>query len=120
MLSSFPHGKVGFGLALLRITLAAMLIGFGLEHDCLSLPMIAMLVPVFAIASLCIGLLTAWIASLCAVGALVAIYVIPGALVEGCAIASAVSLSVALVGPGAFSVDSLRYGRRVRVFPPEG
>jgi uncharacterized membrane protein YphA (DoxX/SURF4 family) len=96
-----------------------MLIGFGLEHDGLSLPTIAIIAPAFAIACLCIGLLTTWVAALYALGAVAAVYVIPSAHVGDCAIASAMSFSVALLGPGAFSVDSLRYGRPVRIFPPE-
>jgi hypothetical protein len=117
--SRFPHGKAGLGLALLRITLATMLAGFGLKHDYLSLPPITMVVPAFAIASLCVGWVTAWIASLFCVGVLLATYLVPGNPVEGRTIVSAVSLSVALAGAGAYSVDSLRQGQSVRVFPPE-
>jgi len=115
----FPDGAIGAGLLVLRVTLATMLVGFGLEHDGLALPTAVIIVPAFAIACLCIGFLTTWIAVFCGLGAMAAIYVVPDAHGAGCALASAISLSVALVGPGAFSVDHLRYGRRVRVFPPE-
>ncbi len=104
---------------MLRITLATILVSFGLEHEGLALPTAVIIVPALAIACLCIGFLTTWIAVFCGLGAMAAIYVVPGAPAACCALASALSLSVALVGPGAFSVDHLRYGRRVRVFPPE-
>jgi len=117
MLSSFPQGTTGIGLLVLRNTLAVMILGFGLQHDALSLPMAVMIMPVSALACLCAGFLTTWVAGFCVCGAVTAICLVPGAHMN-CAIVSAISLSVVLLGPGGFSVDSLRYGRLTKIYPP--
>lgn len=109
---------MGVGLLVVRNTLAVMILGFGLEHDGLSLPMAVMIMPVSALACLCVGFLTTWVAGFCACGAVIAIGLIPGAHMN-CAIVSAIALSVTFLGPGGFSVDSLRYGRPIRIYPAE-
>jgi uncharacterized membrane protein YphA (DoxX/SURF4 family) len=104
-------------MLILRNTLAVKILGFGLEHDGLSLPMAAMIMPVAALACLCVGFLTRWVAWFCVGTAVIAICLVPGAHLD-CAIVGAMSLSVALLGPGGFSVDFLRYGRLTKIYPP--
>jgi hypothetical protein len=93
VLSSYPQGTVGIGLLVLRNTLAVIILGVALEHNGLSLPVAATIVAASALTC----------------GA-VATHLVPGAHMSY-AIATAISFSVALLGPGARGqslTDSLR------------
>jgi uncharacterized membrane protein YphA (DoxX/SURF4 family) len=74
-----------------------------------------------AVVSLCLslGLLTRSVAALCGADVLAELMFAPHAGTEGAIVVSAVSFCVFALGPGAYSIDSLMYGRRKRIFPPE-
>lgn len=74
---------------------------------------------VIAIACLCMGWLAPWSACVCGLGATFAVFVMVGARPEQSAISAALSATVSLLGPGAYSVDSLVYGRPRRILPPD-
>lgn len=118
MLRSFPRGAPGLALLVLRNALAVMLISIDLESQLLSTHVTA---PILAVAVLCLslGLLLRAVAAFC--GAVVAASFLfashgPG---ERAAVASAVSFCVSALGPGAYSIDSLWFGRRRRILPPK-
>lgn len=82
------------------------------------LPWLFTVLLVLTIGCLCVGFLTRWLAGLFSVAAVVALATIPAVHAESAVVASAVAASVALLGPGGYSVDSLWYGRVRRIFPP--
>jgi hypothetical protein len=117
VLPSFPEGSSGLALLVLRNALAAML--FCMESDRGSLnPPWTLAIPVtILLACLCLGCFTSWVSVLCAAGSLFELILIPGFPADRALVASSISASVAQLGPGAYSVDSYRYGRHRRVFP---
>ena len=119
LFSMFPLGGPGIGLLLLRISVAATLglivasrTGFASIH---SLFVGALLV------SLCltIGALTPYLSFIVSVYALTNLFY-AGSHLDELVSASLIlnAASLALLGPGAYSVDARLFGRRVVVVPP--
>jgi hypothetical protein len=117
LFSMFPRGGPGFALLLLRISVAAILLvsmagrpdlpslhllfaGAVLVSIALAIgiftPVVSSIVCVYAIADLLIGLRLDW---------LVVSFVLN-------------SIALALLGPGAYSLDARLFGLRVMVVPP--
>jgi hypothetical protein len=115
----FPPGGPGIGLLLLRISVAATLVSIVANRNDLS-----SIHPLFAgalLVSLCltIGVLTPYLSFIACVYALVNFFgaashldelVLASLLLTGAALA--------LLGPGAYSLDARLFGRRVVVVPP--
>jgi len=119
LFSMFPPGGPGIGLLLLRITVAATFVlivanqtGFSSIH---TLFVGALLM------SLCltIGLLTPYLSFVVCVYALVNLFG-SGSHLDELLLASLMlnAVALALLGPGAYSVDARLFGRRVVVVPP--
>jgi uncharacterized membrane protein YphA (DoxX/SURF4 family) len=130
LFTTFPSGAPGLGLLLLRLAVAARLI----DHvvACLvdgpastGARVVGALVALTA-ALLVVGLLTPMSASMAAAAAAgLALSVLPspernvfGAGVPALAITLA-AVAVALIGPGAFSLDAALFGRREITIPRE-
>ena len=114
-LRSYPDGRQGVALLVLRNALAVLAVYLGAERWMAATPRAAAVVLLLAVGCLCLGLLTTWVAVLCGVAAAV------GGGDWGRGLAALVLAGVVvLLGPGSYSVDAVRYGRRRRVFPPEG
>jgi hypothetical protein len=118
LFSMFPTGAPGIALLLLRISLAAAILDGGpvcLDRRppnlvCLALAGLSVL--------LCLGLLTP-IVSIIAFGIELAVFLLASAgewrfFVLTCA----TGVALAMLGPGAYSVDAKLFGRREVVFPP--
>ena len=107
-LSLFPGGRAGIGLFLLRIDVTipfiAIALGGGASMACCTLAAIL-------IAALSLGIFTR-AAALVALGAGAVFHARAG---TGAWLASDMlcALAVALLGPGAISIDAIRFGRRV-------
>jgi uncharacterized membrane protein YphA (DoxX/SURF4 family) len=108
----FPAGAAGFGLMILRLCAAAMLVR---NVVLMAAPVLswwetgALLVMVGA---LCIGVFTP---AACIVSVLTQIAVLMWAFPRGLfetAVSVGLTLSLLLLGPGAFSVDGRLFGRR--------
>jgi hypothetical protein len=113
----FPTGLPGLALLLLRGSVAiALLVEAFSHHDVLSGWMRAGAILISV--ALSVGYLT----PIVAVMALVAHGLIWSSLGVGSAATATVialnAAALALLGPGAYSVDSYRFGRRVVVLPP--
>ena len=135
-LSSFPSGLPGSGLLLLRLVLAGYLLAAGASaaafgagttqtHDVVlgSYGVVAVLCGALVAA----GSVTRAVQTFVAIGELVAVAVhllTPGyeVLVFGswpaALLAAGMATCLALLGPGAYSVDAVLFGRREIVIPP--
>lgn len=113
LFSMFPRGTPGIALVVLRFAVAATLWTAG-PLGCLS-PALTTLVCFLLAIPLCFGILTPAVSVACVVvhGASLACSYPEQVLSTIVAIASASAL--AMLGPGAYSIDSRLFGRRVFV-----
>ena len=119
LFSMFPPGGPGIGLLLLRISVAATFVLIVANRADLSTIHLIFVVATLIALALTIGFLTPYLSFVVCVYALVNIF--GGAsrvdeLVLASLLLSAAAL--ALLGPGAYSVDARLFGRRVVVVPP--
>lgn len=113
----FPKGAPGLALTLMRVSLSAGL----LEEQWLS-PMASeqhwwMLGSIIVAACLSVGLLTPAMCAICVLLE-IATWVTGGITwqqMHFCAVLDAIALG--LLGPGAYSLDGLAFGRRQMIFP---
>lgn len=130
LFSSFPDGRPGLGLLLLRLAVGAVAMVLGITcitsaaHRVLSVWLVGTVLAASGVA-LIIGFVTV-IASvllgLCVVGITLSWIPSPplgslGAPMIGILV-GIVAIGIALIGPGAFSVDGYLFGRREIVIPP--
>jgi uncharacterized membrane protein YphA (DoxX/SURF4 family) len=117
LFSTFPDGWPGLGLLLLRISVAlpALLNTYGAWEPSPGWALIAL---VLLSAALSVGFLTPMVALLSLLLRLVG----PASLSAGTEgtlyITILGALALAMLGPGAYSIDAYRYGRRLVVLPP--
>jgi hypothetical protein len=118
LFSMFPTGAPGIALLLLRISLAAAVLDGG--PSCLGLrpPNLVCLALASLSVLLCLGLLTP-IVSMIAFSIELAVFFLAGAgewrfFVLVCA----TGVALAMLGPGAYSVDAKLFGRHEVVFSP--
>jgi hypothetical protein len=117
LFSTFPHGWPGFGLVLLRISIAlsALLNTYGAPEQ---VPGWALIALVLLSATVSVGFLTPMAALLTLMFQLVG----PTSLTTGSDGAAGIkilcALALAMLGPGAYSIDAYRFGRRLVVLPP--
>jgi uncharacterized membrane protein YphA (DoxX/SURF4 family) len=114
----FPRGGPGFALLLLRISVAAIFLisvakRFGVSSDPL----------IFAISlliSICLGIgfLTPYLSVLAFAAALVNLLIAPNSADLFYVFPIIDAAVLALLGPGAYSVDARLFGLRVSVVPP--
>lgn len=114
LFSAFPGSWPGFGLLVIRMSLAFQLIIMGYHHTLLIQPIghTAEQLSLFALAGcLVLGIATPYVAALQVVVALWAGWVDHGTLWLHWSQAG-VTAGLAMTGPGAWSVDALIFGRR--------
>ena len=112
--SMFPDGRAAFALLCLRVSVIATLF-LGVQLAQPNSQVLTWVAAVLAF-SLCVGFATPICASLCC---LLEIYFLLGArgAVTPCVTVSAlVALALALLGPGAYSVDARLFGRKKIIF----
>ncbi|WNG29152.1 hypothetical protein F0U62_38020 [Cystobacter fuscus] len=112
LFSMFPEGGPGAGLLLLRLSVALSLLlhpsGGPLMRAMLVLPAIG----------LCLGVLTPPLAVMCCLFSFHDFMVMGGATLPEAGIKLLAAGALALLGPGAHSVDAWLFGRRVVTLPP--
>ena len=115
----FPAGRPGVGLLLLRLAVASSLV-LDDPARALSLPPVQALAIVAPIAAaLCLGLLTPALSVACGLFALVHLRTgLPASIDLPTLLLSVfAAASLALLGPGAYSIDARLFGRRVITVP---
>lgn len=130
LFSAFPSGLPGVGLLLLRLVVAATLVGHGVLCAQASDRMTAMVWVSFIFllisgACLLVGFLTPILSLLAAIECLAIAFSwfpfeLTGPLESKLALVAitAIAASIALLGPGAFSLDARLFGWKEIVIPP--
>jgi hypothetical protein len=111
----FPAGTAGWGLLLLRVCAAGMLVRSSIPDASISVPIWQFVAAVILALALFFGALTPII---CCVSALLQVSVLLGASESNplhFVFTFCVTVSLFLLGPGAYSVDSRLFGRRLIV-----
>jgi hypothetical protein len=119
LFSMFPAGAPGIALLLLRLSVAAMLFIDSTGRVLWPAELWLTSVSVVAAIAVTAGFLTPILALTC--GAL-KIYAFVGtaqSLVPLIVLALLLSFAVAMLGPGAYSLDAKMFGRRVVLLPPQ-
>lgn len=117
LFSMFPTGAAGAGLLLLRISLATVLLVDGTDRWSLVTSVWTLLLFMLPAAGLVIGFLTPYTALLCCLIELRTLWITGGH--EWFHLAAGVGSTAALtmLGPGAYSLDSHFFGRRLLSVP---
>ena len=119
LFSMFPPGGPGIGLLLLRISVAATFVLIVANRADLSTIHLIFVVAALIALALTTGVLTPYLSFVVCVYALVNLFG-AGSRLDALLFASLMltAASLALLGPGANSIDARLFGRRVVVVPP--
>ena len=118
LIRCFPDGAPGIGLLLIRLSCAASAVGDLAPAWNLAKAPIGVIVGVILSFALAAGLLTRAAAVLLAVKLLFDAPPFPGQYAPMLVASFLTLTALLLVGPGAYSVDAHRYGRRVILLKP--
>jgi hypothetical protein len=114
LFSMFPNGLAGLALLVLRISLL-----FGIFFTTKIVwtfhPLLMWLSVIVGIL-LCAGIATPICATLCFIAAIVAVVKSDAVTVVCSTFSACVAAAVVLLGPGAFSIDALLFGRKRMLF----
>ena len=113
LFSMFPLGAPGAALFVLRLAVAATLLIDGTAHWTLVTSHWTLIPVVLTAACVCLGLVTPFCASLCCLMEFCALSVTGGQDIFHLVISILISAALAILGPGAYSVDALIFGRKL-------
>jgi hypothetical protein len=116
----FPAGAPGIALLMLRVSLAAAILDGG--PDCLKPAVAPPLCVVLAAQSLllCIGFITPVVSVIACVFELASLVIAAQTDLRFIVLSSLNAAAIALLGPGAYSLDARLFGRRLIVFRSDG
>jgi hypothetical protein len=117
LFSVFPAGAPGIALLILRVSLAGAMLDNCRDVD--KPPVLPLICLALAAQSLllCLGLLTPIVSIVACVFELIAWFVSSHTDARFIALSGLNAAAIALLGPGAYSLDSRLFGRREIVFP---
>jgi len=118
LFSTFPSGAPGVGLLLLRLALAASLVDHGRQCICLAAPTLPCAFLLVLACLLCFGFITPVVSSLSCLAGLGDFAIAGYGNWQSAVLLGLTAIALALLGPGAYSIDGRRFGRRLIVFPP--
>jgi uncharacterized membrane protein YphA (DoxX/SURF4 family) len=118
LFSMFPTGAPGIALLLLRISLAVAVLDGGPSCLELRLPNLVCLALAGLSALLCLGLLTPIVSTIVFGIELVVFFLAAAGEWRFFVLVCLTAVALAMLGPGAYSVDAKLFGRREVVFPP--
>jgi hypothetical protein len=113
----FPQGGPGVALLLLRISVVAFLITVGVHYNGSLYRLVLAAILLISI-SLLIGFLTPFLCVITGAFIVGNIILNPHSSTVVCVIALANAAALGLLGPGAYSLDSKRFGRQVTIVRP--
>ncbi len=116
----FPAGAPGIALLVLRVSLAAAILDG--DPDCLK-PAVGPLICLALVAQgilLCIGLMTPVVSVIACLFEIASLLIAAHADIPFVVLSSLNAGAIALLGPGAYSLDARLFGRRVIVFRSGG
>lgn len=114
----FPQGGPGVALLLLRISVAAIFLINAASHPVVSSNRLLLVFAVLISVSLIIGFLTPYLSVIACVTGIANLLLGPSSVNLVCVLLVINAVAVALLGPGAYSVDARLFGRRVTVVTP--
>ena len=113
----FPTGLPGLALIFLRLSVAGAVLWTGLFIVSQMMSVWAWVILVTALLALCAGFLTPYIASCAALLNAWVLFSLGPDQKSAVAIFLLAAISLAIIGPGAYSLDGRLYGRRRVVIP---
>lgn len=118
LFSTFPDGAPGAALLLLRAALAVSLMDHARECVWTPTPQAACVVAGVLAGLLCFGFITPIVSYLSCLKGLWDFALAGYGGWQFVLLFSLNAIALALLGPGAYSIDARRFGRRLIVFPP--
>jgi hypothetical protein len=113
----FPAGLAGVGLLLVRFSVAAMLLMEAFPADRTNAPVWQIAGASFVGLLICLGIFTPLATVLCGSIELAELVSLRGVGALHVFFALVLTVALGLLGPGAFSMDAKRFGRRLLVAP---
>jgi hypothetical protein len=115
----FPAGLPGLALLLLRLSVAALLFIDQAGNLLLPAPGWLLIISIVAALAVSLGILTPLFAVLSGLAKIFALVGLAQILAPLVVLALLLAAALAMLGPGAYSVDAKMFGRRVVLLPPQ-
>jgi putative oxidoreductase len=119
LFTTFPNGWPGTGLLLLRLTAGLSMVIRGMSEAQVLAPLVAQILACTGVVGGILILIGLWTPVAASAATLLELWIVFSrtGLSETAILPAALTASLAMLGPGAWSIDAGLYGRRRVVFP---